>query len=311
MPKFKTQQFDVKQEGASGIKPRVMKSSADRSQAVSPFSLPPLQTGRSRAPAAPASFATPGAAGTPAKVPGRAARDPHFRLNSLVRDPRLAEEEERKSLEEKVTRRVAEMAEQARKKASLEGYRDGLAKGREEAFLKFQEESAERLARFESLLAQMEQARGRIFKANERFLVDLVYRIARSVLLRELATDREYLLRLARELVVRVGVRENIRIRLHPEDLATAGSLKEGLEAAIGRLENLSVEASSQVERGGCQVETDWNAMGATLDGQLTAIHEALLGPISEASEAPEVPEAAQEASDSGEQSEPGEPEHA
>jgi flagellar assembly protein FliH len=208
----------------------------------------------------------------------RSQKDTRFSLSELLRKPLSVEEEERRAIEEKVRARVASMADEVREKARTEGYQEGLQKGYEEAFRRFQQEGAERLARFEKLLGEAENAKQEIFRANERYLMELLFRIARTVLLREAQTDRQLVLRLARELIERVGVRENIRIKVHPDDAATIEMLKEGIEQALGSMKNLAVEVSNQIKGGGCAVETEWNAIDASIDTQLNGLYEALIG---------------------------------
>lgn len=208
----------------------------------------------------------------------RGQRDRRFSLNPLVKEPLSIEEEERRVIDQKVEERVAAITAEARAKGVQEGYQAGLAKGHREAFELFQNQADERMAQFEGLLAAFEGAKAEIFRANERFLMELVFRVARTVALKEVAEDREYVVRLCRELLERIGARDNIRIRLHPDDAGTALLLKPALEQTFGALGNLTVEPSELVRRGGCIVETEWNEIDASLDTQFEGIHAALLG---------------------------------
>jgi flagellar assembly protein FliH len=205
-------------------------------------------------------------------------RERRFSLNPLLKEPLSIEEEERRVIEEKVAARIAAVSEEARAKAREEGYKAGLEQGHQEAYQRFAQESVERLTNFDAMLAEAENAKQEIYRANERFLMELVFRIAKMVTLKEVATDKDYVVRLARELIERIGVRENIRIRIHPEDAKTADIIKPGLEAALGTLKNLSLEASPQVKRGGCIVETEWNAIDASLETQFQGVYDALIG---------------------------------
>jgi flagellar assembly protein FliH len=208
----------------------------------------------------------------------RSRKDARFSINSLLREPLKVEEEERRVIEERVRARVQAVSEEVRGAAAQKGYDEGLKQGYDEAFKKARAEYAERFAAFDEFLAQCETAKEQIFRANERFLIETVFRVAKMVLLRELTTDKDYVLRLATELIERVGVRENIRVKLSPADMATAAQLKEGLEKKLGALKNLNLEASPQVVGGGCVVETEWNAIDAAIETQLQGIHDALLG---------------------------------
>jgi len=205
-------------------------------------------------------------------------RERRFSLNPLVKEPLSVAQEERRIIDEKVEKEIRLLSIEAREKGEASGYEAGLKKGYEEAFSKFKVEAADKLASFEKMVALCEQAKSEIFKANERFLVETVFRLVRMVTLKELSTDREYVLRLAREILEKVGVRENIRLRIHPKDFETLSLLRQGLESSLGSLKNLNIEVSNQIQEGGCFVETQWNAIDACIETQLKGVHDALLG---------------------------------
>lgn len=217
-------------------------------------------------------------AATDAERNSRHQKDRRFAMNPLLKEPLSIEQEERRVMEEKVRARIQTLAEEAKAQAAALGYQEGLNKGFDEAFKRVQAEGAESLQKLDQLVSEAEKAKEEIFRANERFLIELVFRIARMVVLKELSTDKDYVLRLAKELVARVGVRDNITLKINPEDAQTIESLKEGIEKAYGKLSNLNIEASSQVNRGGCRIETQWNAIDASIDTQLQGIGQALVG---------------------------------
>jgi len=208
----------------------------------------------------------------------RVQKDRRFSLNPLLRDPLSVEQEERRVIEEKVRVQVAALADETKAAASDAGYKEGLEKGFEEAYKKLKIDSAASVAKFDQLVTEAENAKAEIFRANERFLMELVFRIAKTVLLRELTTDKDYIIRLAKELISRVGVRDNLTLKINTEDAHTIDLLKEGLKKAYGELNNLNIEASNQVSRGGCKIETEWNEIDASLETQLKGIHDALVG---------------------------------
>ncbi|MGK5081688.1 FliH/SctL family protein [Bdellovibrionota bacterium FG-1] len=208
----------------------------------------------------------------------RTQRDRRFAINPLTKKPLSIEAEELRVLEEMVSARVAILAEEGRARGYGDGFTDGLEVGRQEAIKNFREEAGERREKFEALLNGFETAKVEIFKANERFLMDLLFRMAKMVTLKEIRTDRTFIARLCKELIEKIGLRENVRIRIHPDDAITAEMLKPELEQAIGELKNLTVEKSEAVQSGGCIVETEWATIDASLEIQFQGIREALMG---------------------------------
>ena len=53
--------------------------------------------------------------------------------------------------------------------------------------------------------------------------------------------------------------------------------LEEDIIENIGTFKNISIEASKQVATSGCIIETEWNAIDATVETQLKGIYEALV----------------------------------
>ena len=256
---------------------RVLKTDASAEPVVEQFHFGKLQKNGVQGYAATKAKFGPLAA-TDADRVAKSKKDGRFKINDLLRDPLSIEEEERRVVEEKVRERVAAVSEDSKREATAVGYEEGLIKGHEEAFKKFSRESKERLDKFDAFLLECENAKRDIFQANERVLIELMYRIAQMVLLTELKTDKEFIARLARELIERIGVRENITVLIHPDDIATIDMIRVGLEKAMGTLTNLNIEPSTQVARGGCAIETEWNAIDASLETQLNGIYDALIG---------------------------------
>lgn len=277
MSKFKRSEANIQGEIKLTGETRVVKLEMPALTGVKPFTAEKIRRkGQSDYAATKARYGPLAATDSDRSV--RSRKDARFSINPLLRGPLAVDEEERRAIEERVRERVGAVVEESRAKAELEGREEGRKQGYREAFEEFRAQGMAALARFEAFVTECEAAKERVFKANERFLVELVYRIARMLLLRELTTDRDYVLRLARDLIERVGVRENITIRISREDMDIAERLREGLEKALGAFSNLNIEASTQVKQGGCLIETAWNAIDASIETQLQGAHEALVG---------------------------------
>ena len=226
------------------------------------------------------------AATDPDRVPN-SVKDSRFVLNPASRDRLAIADEERRVID----RRIAEQSAGAREKAQSEGFEagrlEGLELGKKIALDEFAVHAGEKLAALDELVGSFDSLKSAIFQANQKYLMSLVVRLTRSIVLKELKTDEQYLERLVKNLIERVGVRENIRIKVSPEDAEKISALKGGVENHFGNLHNLQIDVSSQVRSGGCLLETSWNTIDAMIDTQIDSLKEALVDPIH-----PEVPEA-------------------
>jgi flagellar biosynthesis/type III secretory pathway protein FliH len=216
-------------------------------------------------------------AATDGDLPQRSQKDKRFSLNPLMRESLSVHEEEKRVIDERVRKLVTELSDVSKQEAAAQGYQDGLKKGFEEAFKQLQKEAAERVERFDLFLSEVENAKQEVFRANERFLVDLVFRIAKMLLLKDLAVDRSYVQRLVTELVNRIGVKDHITIKISPKDYQNVEVFKNDIQKLLGGMSNLNIESHSNVPEGGCEVETEWNVMSAKIDSQIETLHRSLL----------------------------------
>ena len=205
-------------------------------------------------------------------------KDSRFMVDPLLKNSVSVDEEKKRRNEEVITAQVEARALKAEEEARVLGYQAGLKQGHLEATQTFQAKADEMVAAIEAFTASCEATKDEIFRANERYLVELIYRMGKMVVLRELATDKDYLMTLVRTLVEKVGAKDNIRLLINSADLAKVSELKSGLEKSFGKLKNVTFETSSTVEGGGCVLETDWNALDASVETQLQAFHDALIG---------------------------------
>jgi flagellar assembly protein FliH len=267
--KFHGNDFNISEEEAFSKAPRVVKTSQPVERRVQDFRMTDLKN--SSTPSAQRGFT-----GTPAQAPSRQApearRDQRFMMSELARNALSITQDEENLIEERVSQKLNELSEQTRAEAFTQGHAEGLKKGHDEALVEFQAESAKRLEQLDALIAAMDGAKGELFEANREFLMNVVYRISKAVLLKEISADREYLLRLSRELIERSGLRDNLTLKIHPSDAESVEMLKQGLLQSFSSLRNLTIELSDHVNAGGCILETEWGAIDASLETQLSQV---------------------------------------
>lgn len=217
-------------------------------------------------------------AATDAPKSNVAQKDSRFVLSRLMREPLGVDQEERRAIEARVRSEVDALAQETFTGAKDSGFKQGLEEGSRQALEEAREQAAGVLDSISALAESVEGHRSRLLQSQERFLMEIVLKIARRVCLKELSTDGEYVKRLIHSMVEQAGARENLRIRVASRDLDALGSLRESLAARFGEFKNLSIEASPDLDTGSCEVESDVASFSASLDSQLDAIEAGLLG---------------------------------
>jgi flagellar biosynthesis/type III secretory pathway protein FliH len=207
----------------------------------------------------------------------QSSRDSRFRISELSREPLSVHLEEQRAFEARVRDEVAALSREAFEAARKAGHEEGLKLGRDEALGEAREEAKSMLDSISGLFQSLESHRSRLLEQQERFLIEMVLKIARKVCLKEVSLDAAYLGRLAHAMVEQCGTRENVRVRISLQDAEGVGALRQQLAEQIAGLKNLTVEASGSVPAGGCEVETDISAYSASLASQLDAIEKSML----------------------------------
>jgi flagellar biosynthesis/type III secretory pathway protein FliH len=117
-------------------------------------------------------------------------------------------------------------------------------------------------------VARVETARRDLVRRLEATVPELAVAIAERVLRRELTVDPARLADVIRDAMPAVVPAASIHVRLHPDDLATVERHRTRLEDVIGAA-GLSLEASPDVGRGGCVIETESSILPAGIPEQL------------------------------------------
>ncbi len=215
-----------------------------------------------------------------------------FRLGDAREEARAIVERARKeaeallaqarSVRESAAKESDALREAARAEGNEAGRQEGLASGEAKAGEAYAQALAERIDRTAASLVGVVRAAQEAVEPLQHeaaaFLVRLSLAIARKILGREAATDRQALERAVREAAAGALGKATLRVRLHPDTLRDWGRDLPRLAKAIEGIEGLAAVADAAVEPHGCVVETPEGAYDAQLTTQLDAIERHLLG---------------------------------
>ncbi|MGE4234029.1 MAG: FliH/SctL family protein [Bacteriovoracia bacterium] len=202
-------------------------------------------------------------------------KNSRFRISELTRGPLSVDEEEEQRIVSEVESRLNKKLDELRKEVSDQAQLDGLEEGKKIAREEVFAEAKPDLERLQGLIKQFESMSKDVFKANEEFLIRLVYRIAKLVILKEISEDKDYIKRLVENILERLGTKENIKVFVSPKEYSTVQNLKHDLAQTLGELKNITIEVDSQIESAGCRLETDFGEVDARIEVQIDSIAKA------------------------------------
>jgi len=168
--------------------------------------------------------------------------------------------------------------------AALE--RDAFAKGFEQGERAGAEAAGKRgeamLRRLSETLGELTTLRASMIRQTEVQMVELAIAVARRVVHREVALDRDLLIAIARVALDRLGDSAQVTVRLHPEEYELTGAAR--VAASAGG--SITFVADARVARGGCRIESEMGTLDAGVDAQIQEIARALLGETQDPSHA-------------------------
>ena len=163
---------------------------------------------------------------------------------------------------DKAKRQSIEIKVRAKKEGHDTGYEEGFKKGEEAA----QKEFSPFLATIEDLIADLTIFRKNMYDKVEREMVEMVVSLAKKVIHFEFSTRDDAVQEMIRLAVQSVLDRESMVIKINPADKGYAESFRPELHHLFSEIKNITFEAHSGVERGGCIVETNFGVVDARID---------------------------------------------
>ena len=108
-------------------------------------------------------------------------------------------------------------------------------------------------------------------------IVDLAMAIAERVVRKAASSDRGVAGRAVAEALAQVHSRERVRVRLNPSDLEHLCKVDLEVAAGFTSVDRLELVGDSDVEVGGCVVETEMGSIDGRIETQLAQVQRALL----------------------------------
>ena len=163
-----------------------------------------------------------------------------------------------------------------------QAYQRGVADGREKGMIDAENTwhaLAEKkidplLTGLQEALNQLNNLRKETYHNIEKEVVELALAIARQVICHEITIDREIVVCVAREALAKVEDPAKIKIKMSPSDLQFINETQSRLSDFIENIDNVTLEATENIQSGGCIIETDIGEIDARIEKQLQAVEE-------------------------------------
>jgi flagellar assembly protein FliH len=189
----------------------------------------------------------------------------------VIPQPRMPERPSTATEVTKSKNEAQKIVEGARQEA--EGIRqEAKEAGRQEG----RQEAASRIEEAMETLNQAVKERKKIIQDSEAELLRLAIKVAEQIIRSEVSLHRDVCLNIVSEAISRVSDREQIIVKVNREDAEYLKRYKDRLAGMLDGVKSFSIIEDSNIEPGGCIIETNLGFIDARIATKLKSIEEAL-----------------------------------
>jgi flagellar assembly protein FliH len=152
------------------------------------------------------------------------------------------------------------------------GLSDGIRKGKDLE----KSETRQTLQTMSVIVKEMSALKKNTLDGMEEEIVQLSLAVAEKVIHLEATTNREVIRGVLKEAIKSIGDRENMKIRLHPQDFHFMMEIKNDFLQSFDGIRNVTFEEDESIQRGGAIIETVCGEVDARLDQQYNEIKAAM-----------------------------------
>lgn len=191
--------------------------------------------------------------------------NPEFKIDRVVSITTGIAEMEKVTLSERVEAEALERLKGMQEEAYKQGYDLGRDEGQEVAYREKIEDLSARLSNVDAVVGTLEDLKFEMIKQNEISFVKLIYQIASKIAMAEIQQKPELVLSVLQQAVAGSIDEEQITIRLAQSDLDFIEQTKSNLTQDFQFIKRAKLEASAEIEPGGCLILTNFGQVDATL----------------------------------------------
>ena len=145
---------------------------------------------------------------------------------------------------------------------------EGIRKGRDLQ----KEETLQTLQTMSHIVAETSELKKKILENAEEQIMELSLAVAGKVLHLEVTTNREVVRSVLKDAIKNIVDRENMKIRMHPQDFRYMMEVKADFLQSFDGIKNVVFEQDESIQQGGAIIETLFGEVDARLDQQFQEI---------------------------------------
>ncbi|MBH48646.1 MAG: hypothetical protein CME71_10800 [Halobacteriovorax sp.] len=191
-----------------------------------------------------------------------------FTISPIVREYRGIARQEVDERERRIEDEVQKRLEFLKQQAFDEGFQEGIEQGKAEVFDQTRQMTEEKLTHLTALIQEVLAEKEELLAREKNDTYRLVRNLSKWIVLRELKDDGKYIERLLEKLVTELGSKQNLLIQVNRAQFEAMPEVLDVVQARLGELKNVRVEADSDVSPNGFVIESENGIINGTLEEQ-------------------------------------------
>jgi len=159
-----------------------------------------------------------------------------------------------------------EIKENAHKEGHKTGYDEGFKEAYEKGESSAEEEFVPLLQTINSLTRELSEFRTMMYPKVEKEMVEIITGLTKKILQYEIDTKEDSVKQMILLAINSVVDKEKMVIRIHPSDKTHAEAFSPELKKLFSEIKNITFEEHSEIEKGGCMIDTNFGTIDAQVD---------------------------------------------
>lgn len=173
--------------------------------------------------------------------------------------------------------KILEQANSDKSEISKKSYKEGYDKGHEDGFNAGKDEVTRLVERTHKILESVMSRREEILSETEQQIVELVILMARKVVKVLSESQKSVVMANVLQALKKVKGRGSVTLRVNLADVKLTSEHVQDFIKQVENVQGITVLEDSTVEKGGCIVETDFGAIDARIQSQLSELENKIL----------------------------------
>jgi len=200
-----------------------------------------------------------------------------FKLSHLIAGQVGIAQREKQVLDEEIQKVALEQLKAIQQEAYKEAYDLGLEEGRKTAYEENKGQIEEDLGKLDTLITNISNLKTLLLEQNEAHFLKSIFHIASRLAGFEIEKKDDRILGVLKQVLQSAQTDENVLVRLSEDDFKFIEKFKEVRKKEFDFIKKVKFEASSDIQNGGCVVETNYGTIDANVEERVQKAWSALI----------------------------------